>query len=454
MLLTISTTHRPATDLGYLLAKNPAKAQAFPLAFGQAHVFYTEATEDRCTAALLLDIDPLRLVRGPGATVSDYVNDRAYASSSFLCVAIARVLGSALGGRSKERPELAETPIPLEATIAAVPCRGTVENIVERVFEPLGYEVTADADGGDGRYRNVTLRASKTLQQLLTHVYVLLPVLDNRKHYWIGAAELEKLLGHGKGWLEDHPERDFIVRRYLGHRKSLTADAAARLDEGTGDADADAAEEEPQAPETPEHKSLHDARLDWVVETLRAASARRVVDLGCGEGQLLRRLLPIREIAEIVGADASPRALEIAGRRLKLRRLRGAERDRVRLLQTGLTYRDPALAGYDAAAVVEVVEHIDPERLHAFEEALFAHARPGVIALTTPNREYNVRFDRPRDNGLRHRDHRFEWTRKEFTAWAKAVAARHGYEAETGGIGPEDPEVGTPSQRGRFTRCS
>ena len=449
MLLTISTTHEPATDLGYLLHKNPARAQAFSLPFGQAHVFYTEASAERCTAALLLDIDPLGLVRGPGAMLSDYVNDRAYVSSSFLCVAIARVLGTALSGRCKERPELVKTAIPLEARLAAVPCRGAAD-VVGRLFEPLGYEV--EASGGDeARYRDVRLRGTRTLAELLSHIYVLLPVLDNRKHYWIGEAEVDKLLGHGKGWLEEHPEREYIVRRYLGHRRSLTAGATARLDEG---AQGDEVEGEGAEAEVEKHPSLHEQRLDWVMESLKAAGAERVVDVGCGEGQLLRRLLAAKEFTEIVGAEASTRSLEIAERRLKLRKLKGAEQQRVRLLQTGLTYRDRRLEGFDAAAVVEVVEHFDPERLGAFEQALFGRAQPRLVLLTTPNREYNVRFERLSDGGLRHRDHRFEWTRAEFAAWARGIAERFGYEDETGGIGPEDPEVGAPTQRGLFRRWS
>ena len=451
MLLTIRTTERPATDLGYLLHKNPARSQTFPLPFGDAHVFYPEATEAACTAALLLDINPLRLVRGPGASVSDYVNDRAYASSSMLSVAIARVLRSALGGHASERAELAARPIPLEATIAAVPCRGS-EDLAERLFGPLGYEVQTDPPGSESRYRNVRLRGTKTVAELLGHIYVLLPVADNRKHYWIGEAETEKLLKHGAGWLESHPEQGFIVRRYLGHRKHLTSDATERLrDDGAGTDESE--EAEGGAPERRRHPRLHDQRLDWVMETLRNAGAKRVVDIGCSEGQLLRRLADASEFTEIVGADASPRALGIAERRLKMRKLPEAQRRRLRLIQSGLTYVDPALAGFDAAAVVEVVEHIDPARLEAFEEALFGHARPGTIALTTPNREHNVRYEGLRDGSLRHRDHRFEWTRAEFVAWAEKVAERHGYEVETGGIGPEDAEVGAPSQRGRFVRC-
>lgn len=449
MLLTITTTHRPATDLGYLLHKNPARAQTFELAFGSAHVFYTEATPERCTAALLLDIDPLKLIRGPGAVLTDYVNDRPYVSSSFLSVAMARVFGTAMSGRAKERPELAETPIPLEATLAAVPCRGR-ETLVEDLFGPLGYEVDTAADPDDERprYRNVRLRTTKTLAELLNHVYVLLPVADNRKHYWIGEAEVDKLLAHGAGWLEEHPHKELIVRRYLGHRRTLANDAAARLRVEGDNSEADDAETTPPA----ERASLHQARHDWVVDTLRDAGTRRIVDIGCGEGRLLQRFADTAEFTAIVGADASVRALEIAGRRLKLKRRRKSADGRIQLIQAGLTYRDARLANHDAAAVVEVVEHIDPERLDAFERMLFGHARPGLVALTTPNREHNVRFEFLEPGKLRHRDHRFEWTRAEFATWAEATAARYGYRVETGGIGPDDDEVGAPTQRALFRR--
>ena len=451
MLLTITTTHRPATDLGYLLHKNPARPQTFELAFGSAHVFYPVATAERCTAALLLDIDPLKLVRGPGAVLTDYVNDRPYVSSSLLSVALARVFGTAMSGRAKERQQLAETPIPLETTLAAVPCRGR-DTLVEDLFGPLGYDVASSADPDEERprYRNVRLSATKTLTELLNHVYVLLPVADNRKHYWIGEAEVDKLLARGEGWLQEHPQKDFIVRRYLGHRRTLAADAAARLRVERETDETEAAEETPPA----ERASLHQARLDWVVDTFRKAGSRRVLDIGCGEARLLKLLADAPEFTAITGADASVRALEIADRRLKLKRRRQSADGRIRLLHTGLTYRDSRLAGYDAAAVVEVVEHIDPERLDSFERMLFGHAKPALVALTTPNREYNVRFDGLEPGKLRHRDHRFEWTRTEFTTWAETTAARHGYRVEIGQIGPEDPEVGAPTQRGLFHRCN
>ena len=190
MLLTLTTTHQPATDLGYLLHKNPAKGQSFPLSFGHAHFFYPEANEGRCTAALLLDVDPVAMVRGRGGVsqtvLAQYVNDRPYVASSFMSVAIARVLGSALDGRSRERPELAKLRIPLEATIEVLPCRGG-EGFLHEVFEPLGYQVEAIRyplderfpEWGESPYYSVRLSKTTTLSELLTHLYVLIPVFDN-----------------------------------------------------------------------------------------------------------------------------------------------------------------------------------------------------------------------------------------------------------------------------------
>ncbi len=214
MLLTIETTHRPATDLGYLLAKHPDKCQTFPLAYGSAHVFYPEVAEDRCTAALLLDIDPVGLARGhrwgrnSDGTLAHYVNDRPYTASSFLSVAIAQVFGSAMKGVSKDRQELADTPLPLDARLSAVPSHGG-EHLLHGLFESLGYQVearrialdTTFPEWGEGYDFELRLQAEVRLADLLTHLYVLIPVLDDQKHYWVGDDEVDKLLEKGGDWL-------------------------------------------------------------------------------------------------------------------------------------------------------------------------------------------------------------------------------------------------------------
>jgi len=463
MLLTLTTTHRPATDLGYLLGKNPARAQSFDLGFGTAHVFYAEAEDDVCTAALLLDVDPVGLVRGRGrgeGSLDQYVNDRPYAASSFLSVALSRVMRSAMAGSSRERPELAETPISLVARIAVLPCRGG-DALLRRLFEPLGYAVEAVAEPldeaepewGDSRYFTVTLTATKRLAELLTHLYVLVPVLDGAKHYWVGDDEVEKLLRHGEGWLPMHPERDLIARRYLKHRHSLVRDAIARL-VAQEDPRADEAEEARDAEEESVERrlSLNEQRLNAVAEALKATGAARVADLGCGEGNLLRKLVREPQFREILGMDVAHRSLEIAAERLKVERMNERQRARIRLLHGSLMYRDARLEGYGAAAVVEVVEHLDPPRLAAFERVVFGEARPGAVVLTTPNAEYNVRWPTLPAGRFRHRDHRFEWTRAELAAWADAVAARHGYVVAYQPVGEVDVEVGPPTQMAVFTR--
>ncbi|HET7584992.1 MAG TPA: 3' terminal RNA ribose 2'-O-methyltransferase Hen1 [Gemmatimonadaceae bacterium] len=465
MLLTLTTTHSPATDLGYLLHKNPARAQSFDLAFGRAHVLYPEATDTRCTAALVLDIDPVGLVRGrrgpggEGGLLAQYVNDRPYVASSFLSVAIAQLFRSAMAGQSKERPELADTPIPLEARLAVVPCRD--ESFLERLFGPLGYALSAEPHvvtvGTDAppnaRYFTVTLTATRRVSELLAHLYVLIPVLDGEKHYYVGDAEVEKLVRAGEGWLATHPEREIIARRYLKHRHSLVRDAIARLtseeEEEGDDAGSAAHDVEERALERP--LSLNEQRLQTVLGALRASGAKSVVDLGCGEGRLLALLLADRQFTRIVGMDVSYRSLDIASERLKLDRLPERQRERIALLHGSLMYRDQRLAGFDAATVVEVIEHLDPPRLAAFERVLFEHARPGTAIITTPNAEYNVRWPSLPAGRFRHRDHRFEWTRPEFESWAARVAGRFGYTVRFAPVGPVDDEVGSPTQMGIFT---
>lgn len=465
MLLTLATTHHPATDLGYLLYKNPARPQSFDLSFGKAHVFYPEASDKRCTAALLLDVDPVGLVRdrrGPAGdrfALEQYVNDRPYAASSFLSVAISQVFGSALSGNSRERPDLAKTPIPLTARISVVPCRGG-EAFLRKLFEPLGYAVAAThhplderfPEWGEGPYFTVELSHTITLHDLLTHLYVLVPVLDNDKHYWIGEEEVQKLLRHGDPWLAAHPEREAIVRRYLQHRKHLAEMALARLMEADPDEVEQAGEQRLGEEEQVEQKiSLNEHRLSTVLSVLHAAGAKTVLDLGCSYGNLLRRLLEDKQFERIVGLDVSHRALEIARDRLRLDRLPERLRSRIELWHGSLIYRDDRLKGFDAAAVVEVIEHLDEPRLASFERVLFEMARPKTVIVTTPNIEYNVRFETLAAGSFRHRDHRFEWTRAQLQAWANRVAERFGYAVRFLPVGPEDPEVGAATQMGVFT---
>jgi 3' terminal RNA ribose 2'-O-methyltransferase Hen1 len=451
--------------MGYLLLKNPARAHSFDLPFGKAHVFYPELADDRSTACLLLDIDPVALVRGRSNSAAEgafdqYVNDRPYVSSSFLSVAISRVFGTAMGGRSKDRQELADTPLDWTALIAVAPCREG-ESFIRSLFEPLGYAVKTERhplderfpEWGEGSYYSIRITGSKRLQDLLTQIYVLVPVMDSDKHYWVGDDEVEKLLRKGEGWLAAHPQREAIASRYLRHDRRLTRDALARLaDEDAPDPEAveEARTNEELEIEAP--MRLWEQRIGAVVSSLRALEAKTVVDLGCGEGKLLKHLLQDKAFERLLGVDVSWRSLESARKRLYMERMSDAQRKRIDLILGSLMYRDARLEGFDAATVVEVIEHLDPPRLAAFERVLFECARPKAAVVTTPNSEYNSRFEALPAGQFRHKDHRFEWSRQEFSRWAHGIAERFGYSVRFLPIGPEDSVAGAPTQMGIFTR--
>jgi 2-polyprenyl-3-methyl-5-hydroxy-6-metoxy-1,4-benzoquinol methylase len=500
VLLTITTTWDPATDLGFLLHKHPDRVQSFDEPSGRAFVFYPEATRERCTAALLLEVDPVGLIRGrrgrsgsggpPPAeafALGQYVNDRPYAASSLLAMAMKDVFRSALAGRCEARPDLAATALPLEIRIPALPCRGGAD-LVKRVFEPLGWQVTADASlldpqipaWGESRYLSVTLTGNCVLAAALNHLYVLLPVLDDAKHYWVSSDEVDKLIRAGQGWLAAHPEKELITQRYLAHRHQLTQSALARLAESDeiAEDDLDNATEAgrdliladtakppggsgpsgsgvpPGSSVSPQAtQSLHQLRRSAVLAAIRAAGARRVGDLGCGEGALVSDLLADRSIEHVTATDVSARALQHAARRLRLDEMTPGQQARVEVFQSSLTYTDDRLKNLDAVVLMEVIEHVDPPRLGALERNVFAHAAPSTVIVTTPNVEYNVRFETLPAGASRHRDHRFEWTRAQFRAWASAAGDTYGYQVRYLPVGPDDPEVGPPTQLAVFTRA-
>ncbi|MFW6091360.1 MAG: 3' terminal RNA ribose 2'-O-methyltransferase Hen1 [Actinomycetota bacterium] len=467
MLLTLTSTTPPATELGFLLHKHPDRAQAFDESVGRVHVFYPEAQPDRCTAALLLEVDPVDLVRGrrfggtDRSSLAQYVNDRPYAASSLLAVALGRVFKTAMNSRCDARPHLVDQRLELSVHLPSLPCRGG-EKVAEQVFAPLGWEVDAEPvpldptvpGWGDSRYLDVRLHGEHRLADALNHLYVLLPVLDDAKHYWVSNAEVDKLMRAGGGWLQAHPARELITRRYLAHQRGLVntaRDRLAELDDDAPQAMAAPEDEEASLPEIPQ-ETLAQQRRQAVAQVLREADASRVVDLGCGEGALLQDLLGDPSFSEVVGVDVSDRALRAAERRLRLDRLPERQRARVRLLQSALTYRDQRLAGFDAAVLMEVIEHVDPVRLPALEHAVFAAARPGVVVVTTPNAEHNVRLGGLPSGRFRHPDHRFEWTRDQFRDWAQRLAERTGYRVRFLPVGTDDPDVGPPTQLAVFDR--
>jgi 3' terminal RNA ribose 2'-O-methyltransferase Hen1 len=478
VFVTIGTTSAglgaPATDLGFLLHKNPARPQSLEVAGGTAHVFYPEGTDERCTVAVLLEVDPIALVRSgrgrssEGFTLGQYVNDRPYAASSLLAVAVGKLFRTAMLGRCDARPELAARSIELEIRVPALPCRGGAA-MAERLFGPLGWSVDARPvpldpsipEWGDSRYVDLRLTGSVRLADALHHLYVLLPVLDDAKHYWVGSDEVDKLVRAGEGWLGTHPDRELISRRYLAHRKRLTDSALEALDrlveaDGTeaaaDESDAEVGDDSVVASDAEKPVSLAVQRRTAVVELLREIGARKVADLGCGEGVLVAQLLKDSSFSEVIATDVSSRALTYAERRLHVDEMSDRKRERLRLFQSSVTYADARLTGLDAAVLMEVIEHVDPPRLPALAQAVFGAAQPGSVVVTTPNSEHNVRFETLPAGAFRHPDHRFEWTRSEFQEWAAGVCRTYGYEVSFRPVGPDDPEVGPPTQLALFRR--
>lgn len=461
MLVTITTTHQPATDLGFLLHKHPDKVQSIDLSVGKAHIYYPESTAERSTVALLLDIDPIAMVRGSkklsgkGFSLGQYVNDRPYVASSFMSVALSKAFSTAMNGTCATKPHLVNEKLPLAVKIAVLPAPRGGEALIRKLFEPLGYTVALEqhrldeqfTQWGDSKYFTLCIEQHVTVQELLSHLYVLIPVLDNDKHYFVSEEEIEKLLSKGKGWLGSHPEKEQIAQRYLINLSSYSRKALERLSENQV-GEEEALEENTEEQE--KRESLHQKRLNAALEAIKDSGAQKVIDLGCGEGKLLKLLLKEKQFTKITGIDISYSTLLKAKERLRMDRMTERQLQRIELFQSALTYRDQRLDGYDAAAVVEVIEHMDQNRLRSFERSIFACSKPGTVVVTTPNAEYNQVYEME-EGRMRHSDHRFEWTRNEFETWATTVAQEHGYQVSFKAIGELDETHGASSQMAVFT---
>lgn len=451
MLFTLTYEGTCATDLGYLLHKNPSRVQEFSLPFGKVHLFYPDVSEERCTCALLLEIDPIQLSRGKGKRqqqlpLEPYVNDRPYVASSYFTVALSKVLSSALNGKCKERPELVERPLSLTVQLSMVKSKGG-EQILKKLWEPLGYDIELERlpldslfpEWGESPYFRLTLRHQIRLYELLSHLYVLLPVLDNEKHYFVSEQEIEKLRKYGEGWLADHPAKELIIGRYLKYKRKLADEVLEELASSEW-RDRENLEENLEKP-----LRLHDLRQQIVVQKLKDLGVRSVLDLGCGSGKLLQKLHTEPSFSRIVGADVSLRALEIAQKKLEK-----WKDNRIEIFQGSLLYQDERFRGLEATVLVEVIEHMELDRLKILEQQLFQYIRSPFVILTTPNREYNQLFEGLPSGKFRHTDHRFEWTRKEFQDWGNRVANEYGYQVTYEPLGEEHPEFGAPSQMAVF----
>lgn len=430
MLLTVTanaTTDFPDTsDIGYLLHKHPDRVQSWNLPMGATTVLYPEVSAECTTVAVLADAD----------------------AASGLAVALSRLFKQTLAGVCTGKPELVSAALDLTMSMPAAPSRGGTD-LADRLFGPLGWTVDAtpialdptQPEWGDSEYVDLVLTGTFTLSAALRHLYVLLPVLDDAKHYWVGEDEADKLVRAAGDWLGDHPESALIASRYLAHRRELVASALDRL-----------VPDAPQDDVAPRDPTLAEQRVRAVLAALTGFGAKSVIDLGCGEGRLLRELFADNSFDRILGADVSDRALVKAHRRLRLDDMADRQRTRIELVQSSATYRDVRLQGFDAMVLMEVIEHVDLDRLPALVRSVFGEARPRTVLVTTPNSEYNVLYPGLEPGTFRHVDHRFEFTRTEFEQWASSVADGHAYSVRFDRIGPVDDVHGTPTQMAVFTR--
>lgn len=445
MILKFALLHEPSSDVGYLLHKNPSRLHEAEFSFGKGVVAFREI-ERQTEVALIIDVDAVGLVRG-GATYDQYVNDRPYTANSFLSSAMTEFFSTAMSGRSKERQDLADTELPFRFELAVVRARGGEESIRE-LFEPLGYELNIDHVGA--KHFRIEGTFTGLIRDFLSQLYILIPVMDNDKHYYVSRDEVTKLFKRAERWLPTHPSRELISRRYLRYDKILTREAILRLEEFDPEVEEVNVEEPVEKPT--KKVTLHTQRLEAAVAKLLETGAQSVADLGCGEGRLLQLLVKQRQFRRILGMDVCLRSLDMAERRLNLKEANERLRERLKLIHGSLMYRDDRLGGYDAAAVVEVIEHMDIPRLEAFERVLFECARPQYVVLTTPNREYNAVFEGMEEDTMRHDDHRFEWTREEFRTWCEKIQSRYGYRFGISGVGPDHEVFGAPSQMAVFNK--
>ncbi|MBR0149548.1 MAG: 3' terminal RNA ribose 2'-O-methyltransferase Hen1 [Lachnospiraceae bacterium] len=452
MLLTITYRGENTQDLGYLLYKNPARPQSVQLSMGRAYIFYPEVSDEETTVALLVSLDPLNLAKGKTGSLEKglfaYVNDRPYVASSFMTNAINRVFGTAMTGRCDSRPELAASELDLEAKIYMLPVRGN-KNFLNEVFEPLGYEVKYETFCVDEEYPgwgecdcvNLMLHGKVRVADLLNQLYILIPVFDLQRHYFVNDTDVEAIVKHGENWLPSHPLAERIVRRYFKMARSLGREASERLGISVAIVDDGDASQDGNGAFIP----LDQARLEAVLDEILRCGAKTCIDLGCGEGKLIKLLLDSGKPETIAGADVVTGELKKAAERIGYERLPERQKQKVKLFQGSLMYPDERFKGYDCMSVIEVMEHIEPERLPMLEQVVFKWAAPKMVIFTTPDRRYNENYGLY-DGQMRHDDHRFEWDREEFEKWTGHICEKYGYTVTVKGIDVNHNEPGDGEQ--------
>ncbi|PYF06198.1 3' terminal RNA ribose 2'-O-methyltransferase Hen1 [Ureibacillus chungkukjangi] len=445
MQLTIRGTGQDIQVISYLLAKNPNNLYERRVSGHLVRMFFSQFSEEEVEVTFFVTPDPIELSRNNSKVydITSYINDREFVVSSIFCTFLRTALGTALNGKPVEEYEpWVNHPFPLEFSFGPVASQLTDQDI-QSLFQPLGYAV--EITYGEADYnmdfkskssaRFITLKGSTTLQMGLRQLFVLIPVLDNYKHYYIDEQEVEKIVRYGEGWLDKHPKREFILRQAL------------RFKEVYGQFENQHTKKENES--SPKLR-LNDLRYDKIVGKVNQLKRKEtVVDLGSGEGKLSEKLGFIDGVKEILAVEPSESATLKA-----LKRFEKAAQDKnfvkPRQIFGSLFYYDERLKGKDVLILCEVIEHIDEYRLPKIIQTILQDYRPRTLIITTPNQEYNEVYGMGGD--YRHPDHRFEWTREEFQTWCKTQNENHEYNIAFDGIGEEHELHGYPTQMCLFTR--
>ncbi|WP_075619063.1 3' terminal RNA ribose 2'-O-methyltransferase Hen1 [Paenisporosarcina indica] len=445
MQLTIKATGENVKAISYLLSKNPDNVYERNHKGHLVRLFYSKFTETELEVTIFVTPDPIELIKSSSNSydITHYINDREFAVSSIFCSFIRSALGTALNGQPKEEYiDWVNHLFPFEFEFG--PVVSTIsDEVLNELFEPIGYQVTITRPEIDYSFQMkekssvsyISLKGTKTLQDGLRQLFILIPVIDNYKHYFIDEKEIEKLERYGEGWLEAHPMRDMIYRQALRFKEVYSQVENTNLEEKI---------EEPS-----EKIRLNDLRYERIVETVSLMKPKSIVDFGSGEGKLSVRLGFVTGVKEILAVEPSESATLKALRRFE--KVTNKEGFVVpETLWGSLFYYDERLKGKDVMILCEVIEHIDEYRLPKVLDTILHDYQPGALIITTPNREYNMVYDM--DDHFRHNDHRFEWTRAEFYQWCNERNLRESYDLHFDGIGEEHETQGFPTQMCVFKR--
>ncbi|AYV66644.1 MULTISPECIES: methyltransferase domain-containing protein [Niallia] len=449
MQISLKVYGEHARMVSHLIAKNPHNLYERKEKGGLVRIVFTKNEEHEVQILFFVTVDNMELTKNQTnfSSITHYINDRESAVSSIFCSVLRKAVGTALNGKPKDEfKEWVNYSFPLEITFGPLSTKLTNHELAE-LFEPLGYELTIEngkvllpksfAKKSSAKF--ITLKAKQTIQDCFRHLFVLIPVMDQYKHYYIDEKEVDKLKRYGEGWLSSHPKRNEIIKESLVFSDLIEK---SRLIESKPS-------EEKQAPLT-KKKSLNQWRYEKIIETVKKLPHNsRIVDMGAGEGKLTAQLGFISGIEELIAVDPSEREQLKAKKRIE------ALVDKPDfLLPTfkwgSLFYYDSELEKKDIFILCEVIEHIDENRLGKVFDTIFTKYKPYHVIVTTPNQDYNAVYDM--NEAKRHSDHRFEWTQQQFEEWTKYWESHANYKVQIDGIGEYIEGYGYPTQMAIFSQ--